>query len=226
MSKNNYWLVENSYTYNNEAPTSGVLKDIADGNAPVSGLSYPLDGKTPLSGVSLANPATLLANRIDAFFKADPDVTTHFAYMGDGISNPTIYITVSDPEKADYINRLIIREHELGGITLSVKVVQACAGDVEVLAEPSSGDSTPPVEMLRKATKGNKNVVNIFSIFVPLFQVTYNFCETAPTICFYQADNISNAHGYEAVLPVELIKDVFDFSTLRCFISTYVPKCK
>ena len=225
MGKNSYWLVENSYTYNNEAPTSGVLKDIADGNAPVSGLSYPLDDQTPLSGVSLANPATLMANRIAAFFKADSDVTTHFAYNGDE-NKPTLYVFVTDPDKADYINRIIIHKHEFGGIDLNVKVVQACAGDVTVLSEPSDTISLSNFEILEKATKGNANVVKFFSIYVQLFNVTYNFCETAPTICFYQADNISNAHGFEAALPVDLIRDVFNFENMGCFISTYVPKCK
>lgn len=175
------------------------------------------------TSLRLANPATLKATQIATFFEGTPGITTQFTYESDNLDNPTLYIFVTDPEQADYLNRVIIHQHSLGGITLDVKVVQACAGDIVILSEPSDTISLSPYEILKRALKDNPFIIKFFEVYVPLFDVTYRFCETSPKVCYYQADDLSNVSGFRAALPVDLIKEVFDFNSLGCFVSTYIP---
>lgn len=177
--------------------------------------------------LSLQNPATDQAMRIAAFFKGDPDVTTSYSYFkDDDTKNPTIQIFVSDPDKADYLNRMLRKQYSFGGIILDVQVVQACAGDIVVMNPPSDSTSMSGFEMLKVALKSNPNLVNTRSVFVPLFGVTYNFLEFKASPLFYQADDISNVKGYKAVMPEELAAEIFDEEKVGALISTYVADDK
>lgn len=173
--------------------------------------------------LTLANPATEKARKIEAIFKGANGITTSFVYAGEKISNPTLFIFVTDPEQADYLNRIIIRQFDLGGITLSVKVVQAVAGDVEELAAPTDIVSLSKYELFKLAMKGNPLIVKFLDIYVPLFDVTYHFCETSPKACFVGIDDLSNPEGMRAILPTDLLPELFDFGAIGCFISTFVP---
>jgi hypothetical protein len=216
--------------YSEEITLRQIRANIAAGEGNENVDEVTLSGvQNDAAALRLANPATLKAAKIAAFFKDAPGITTQFKYEGDGLENPTLYVFVTDADQADYLNRVIIRQHSLGGIMLDVKVVQACAGDIIILDAPSDTLSLTKFEIFARAVKGIPNVVRCFSVHVALFNIDYNFCETAPKLCFYQADDISNVEGFEAAPPSELIKEVFDFEgdeRISCFISTYVPRCE
>jgi len=173
--------------------------------------------------LSLANPATEKARKIEAIFKNAKGITTSFAYQSENIDNPTLFIFVTDPEQADYLNRVIIHQFDLGGITLSVKVVQAVAGDVVVLSEQTDTVSLTKYELFKLAMKDSPLIVKFLDIYVPLFDVTYHFCETSPKACFVGIDDLSNPDGMRAILPTDLLPELFDFGTIGCLISTFAP---
>ena len=178
--------------------------------------------------LKLGNPATVQANRIAAFFKDDPDVTVSYQYEVDqvknpGITGPLVQLFVTDADRADYLNRIIVKNYELGGINLTVQVVQAVAGDIVPMSAPSDSISLSGFEILKRALKGNPNVVNFREIYVALFDVTYCFAEFQSKTLFYQADDISNVEGFDAILPVDLAKEIFDTESIHCLFSTYVP---
>ena len=173
--------------------------------------------------LTLANPATEKARKIEAIFKDAKGITTSFEYENESIENPTLYIFVTDAEQADYLNRIIIREFNLGGIKLDVKIVQAVAGDIVVLPEPTDTVSLSKYEIFKLAMKNNPLIVKFTDIYVALFDVTYHFCEASPKPCFVGVDDLSNPDGIRAILPTDLLPELFDFGTIGCLISTFVP---
>lgn len=173
--------------------------------------------------LKLGNPATVQAAMIDAFFKEDPQVTTSFLYRSNEEGGCLMQIFVSNPDKADYLNRVIKHDYseELGGIIMKVQVVQASAGDIVAMDEPSDTISLSFFEQIKLALKNNPYLVNTRSVYVPLFDVTYNFLEFKSEPVVYQADDISNVKGFVTTLPCELFKAVFDTDKLGAFITTY-----
>lgn len=245
MSKElNYWLIDGNYQYNNATLTPNILSDVISGNVALSSV-------TSESGVGLANPATEMANKIIAFFKDQPDATVSYAYApekdtvadfikncniyrGDDTHNPSIVsIYVSDSTVADYLNRTIKHQYNFGGILLDVIIIDASLASLTAMDKPSFGISENVSSQLKKALKGNPNIVDFFSIYVQIFDTYYHFVETSARPIVVQIDNFSNFRGFDTILPIDLFKEIFDSNTYEgnptlagLLISTHVSDFK
>lgn len=161
----------------------------------------------PVEQVELYPPTTYQAKKIAAFFDGDKDVFTHFNF-----NKSLLTVYVKGIEKAEAVGFLLKRKFEFGGLTLDVKVVQVIdGGPMEEVPTPTYTITTAALlKYIETMMKGNKFEGDALTYTDPLYQKTYYFYEFAPVVCSYGVDDISNPHGFQSALAVDVFKDIFD----------------
>ena len=158
--------------------------------------------------VGLFPPTTYEAKKITAFFDGDKDVFTHFNF-----DENLLIVYVKGIEKAEAVGFLLKRKFEFGSLTLNVKVIQVIdGGPAEWLPAPTHTVTTAALlQYIETMMKGNKFEGDALTYTDPVFHKTYYFYEFAPVVCSYGVDDISNPHGFQSALAVDVFKEIFNF---------------
>ena len=150
--------------------------------------------------LDLGNPVTVMANQIASLFEKLKDVSVAFDY---GAKKIRLYVT--DVQKADALNLIMKHHHDIGNLYLNVEIVEATANDTTVLTPPSWKIKIPIKGKHEAFGKAFGPWVKSTILTTPDKQKWY-FCEFAPAVLSWQADDIRNPKGFQSCTVEDIVK--------------------
>ena len=156
-----------------------------------------------MANLKLISPWRNYYNKVQAFFKEDPDVNIVFDE-----DNMDILVFVQNPYKAEALNYLLKSEQKYGDTTVSITVV------------PVNND--PDVKKHIKSSYNDENYAHLYSvafcgntIFSELRVIRGLLGFDAIYVVFdkhvvqYYIDNIGDLHGMKSTLAEDIARDIF-----------------
>ena len=140
--------------------------------------------------INLASPWIRYAQRVEALFWQDEDVTVAY---DDTDTSLNVYVDGSD--KAEAIAALLPGKKEYGNVTLTVNVVP-------------SNDEPTEADLFRRAFAGNAALVDVAEGFGPAGDITYALF--APETVQLKEDDVSQFYGLTTLTLAQLAESVLD----------------
>lgn len=167
---------------------------------------------------TLYPPATDFALKVEALFRADPDVYVFYEEP-----KHRLHVLVKGSAKrADAINWLLGKKKHDFKVEVGVVYIRE-NGEYEVQPSPTydiAGEGI--IENLKLALKGIGFGYQFNDVFVPLTQTTYHFLEIEAEPIAIPNDNFGNPYGFSVMLACDLLCECFETGGLM--VTTYVRK--
>jgi hypothetical protein len=159
-----------------------------------------------VSSLKLANPVTMLANKLMALFNQMNGVVSAFEY-----EKKTLSLFISDSKRSDAISFLVRREHKIGNMTLKIRVWDCSGAEPEEMKPPSWTITDAAMLEYAKYLFKDSGLDPVCTCLVDQSGVKWNFFEFPIFGIVYQADDLQNPRGFRTELLQNVVTEAFDF---------------
>ena len=154
-----------------------------------------------MSNLDIAPPWVTYAERLNAFFKNDPDVRVELLE-----DKHTVNLYVENAVKAEALANILVTEVVFGNVTLYINVIPA-------------NNAASQENFFRQALAGNEAVAAIENVdVVGGGQASYILFK--PHVVQYFNDNIADYHGITSTLYQDIAKEIFNLDAPGIFFCT------
>ena len=145
-----------------------------------------------ITNCDISSPWYLFYKEMYELFKDDPEVKLNFYEASEADNGmPKLEVLVDNLDKADALERLLLKEKIFGGVMLKIVVI------------PPNYDEEESPEVFKRAFKGNPALDRIETNDISDYVVFRN------QVVQYFADNIDDIHGFRSTLYEEIAREVF-----------------
>ena len=151
-----------------------------------------------MARLNLSAPWYLFYREIEEMFKNDPEVRVIFDE-----DNMNIKLYVKDANKADALEQLMIKEKNLGTVTITVSVIPANNAPKTEIPEFSDTE-----DLYERALYDNPALSYVTAVY-GIYNNPITYVVFANEVVQYWADNLGDANGLISTLYQEIAKDIF-----------------